>query len=85
MPVEDHPIHPSTIQKSDAKYGCHNHDPYTAGYFAPDRSYRPDGTFYVILKRTPYVMTKECQYTKTGYQLVFPDGDPMCEGCLWKS
>ena len=83
-PVEDHPVHPSTVQKIDARYGCHNRGAYSAGYFAPDRSYRPDGTFYVILKRIPHVMSNECQYSKTGYQLVFNGGDPMCEGCTWK-
>ena len=83
-PVDDHPVHPSTIQKADAKYGCHNRAPYKSHYYAPDRIYRPDDTFYIVLKKVDYEMSIDCQYTKTGHQLAFVDGDPMCEGCTWK-
>lgn len=76
-PVEDHPIHELTVQKPGAKYGCHNRKPYASGYFAPNRVYNEDGTYFTVLKRIPFVMTKHC-HNKPDVE------EPMCEGCTWK-
>lgn len=76
-PVDDHPIHPSTIQKQGTKNGCYNRKPFASSYYAPDRIYRPDGTFYIVLKKIDYCMSTECKYDMA-------DGDPGCEGCQWK-
>lgn len=31
MPVEDHPVHPTTVDKG--RYGCHNRPPYKPWYW----------------------------------------------------
>ena len=48
MPVDDHPIHPTTQKGSDFRYGCNNSKEKASGYYAPDRVYRPDGTFHIV-------------------------------------
>jgi len=78
-PVEDHPVHPSTIQKTNARYGCFNHAPYKSHYYAPDRVYRPNGTFYIVLRKIDYVMSEYCMTAEMGEA----DSHPLCEGCTW--
>lgn len=52
MPVDDHPIHPSTQKGKDFRYGCNNHkDRKGAHYYAPNRIYRPDGTYHLVLEK----------------------------------
>lgn len=74
MPVEDHEIHPSTQRDSSFRYGCHNNPKKSTGYFAPDRRYKPDGTFYVIQVRIPHTMSTKCRFDMY-------NSDPQCEGC----
>lgn len=62
MPVDNHPVHPKTKIGEDFRYGCHDRAPYETGYFAPDRVYKPDGTFHIILRRIPHAMSKLCKY-----------------------
>ena len=46
------PVHEKTKIGPDWRYKCNNH-PSRKGafYYAPNRIYRPDGTFYVVLER----------------------------------
>lgn len=74
MPVLDHEVHESVKIDSAARYGCHNRKPYGNGYFAPERLYRPDGSFYVIQSFIKYEMSRECRFDMS-------IKDPMCEGC----
>lgn len=46
------PVHEKTKTGSDWRYGCNNHKIRKGNnYYAPNRVYRPDGSFYVILER----------------------------------
>ena len=59
------------------KHGCHNHQPYADGYYAPDRHYFPDGRFEarnVFVRRSN---TDTCQYDRS-------TNDAACEGCEHK-
>ena len=81
MPVPDHPVHPSTKKGKDFRWGCWNRPAeFGKGYYAPDRRYRPDGTFYVIQTWIPFRMTHECVPARMGEAAV----DPTCEGCQWR-
>ena len=73
MPVEDHPIHPSTQKGANYRYGCWNRGSFAAGYYAPDRVYRPDGTFYTVQTFIRHATSTDCKYDKPL--------DPTCEGC----
>lgn len=77
MPVDDHPIHESTRISADAVYGCYNRQPFASGYFAPDRRYKADGTFYIIQTRIQYQNSHDCRYDMA-------DTDPRCNDCKWK-
>ena len=76
MPVNDHPVHESTIKKVDVKYGCFNRV-MAKGYYAPQRDYRPDGAFYIRLVFIPHVMSTDCRYD-------FRRTDADCKGCKWR-
>ena len=75
MPVIDHPIHEKTVERSGAKWGCHNRERYADGYYAPNRSYRRDGTFANTLVWIDNAMTKTC---KNDIRAT----DPKCAGCV---
>lgn len=62
MPVADHPVHPKTKIGEGFRYGCHNRQPFATGYMAPDRVYKPDGTYHIILRRIPYQNSALCKY-----------------------
>lgn len=62
MAVLDHPVHDKVRELAGTKYGCFNRKPYAEGYRAPDRIYRPDGTFYVTQSFIPMAMSRECRY-----------------------
>lgn len=74
-PVEDHDVHEKVRIDADKPYGCHSRQGMSAGYFAPDRRYKPDGTYYQILTRIPHAMSKECR------SFYLWDTDPRCGGC----
>jgi hypothetical protein len=74
MPVDDHPIHPSTQKGADFRYGCWNHKPFTDGYYAKDRIYRGNGTFYEVLTYIKHAMTKDCRFDMALT-------DPSCADC----
>lgn len=79
MPVDDHPIHPKTVQAAGARYGCHNHPSRKGnGYYAPNRRYLPDGRFVLELVR---IETEWIDYD------VCPAASdhPCCEGCVHKA
>lgn len=61
-PVDDHPVHEKTKIGSDFRYGCFNRKPFSAGYYAKDRVYRGNGTFYEVLVYIPHTMTTDCQF-----------------------
>jgi len=75
MPVEEHEVHEKVKISSDKPYGCHSREKVDTGYFAPDRRYRPDGTYFQILTRIPHAMSKECR------NFYLWDADPRCRGC----
>lgn len=75
MPVDDHPVHEKTKKRGDEKPGCYNRTGYAKGYYAPDRVYRPDGTFYVV---QVYLKTSWIDYERC------PNKDyEECRGCTW--
>ena len=66
MPVLDHPVHESVIQKDGVKYGCYNRTGlrrYVMGSYA----YGP--------QRWGHTMSMKCR----NYYLW--ESDPKCEGC----
>ena len=75
MPVLDHPVHPKTIRAADAKPGCYNRTGFAEGYFAPDRMYRPDGTFHIaqVYIKTDWIKYEKCP--NSHYE--------ECKGCTW--
>jgi hypothetical protein len=75
-PVDDHAVHEKVKIKADKPYGCKNHSS-SAGYYAPDRVYKPDGTFYIVQVFIPHVMTTDCRYDMSRL-------DPRCNGCSYK-
>lgn len=74
MPVDDAPVHELTRIDSASRYKCHNRKPYAPAYYAPDRIYRPDGTFYVVQTRIVHAMSRECRFDMY-------ETDPRCAGC----
>lgn len=76
-PVDDHEVHEKVKIKANKPYGCKDHKT-SEGYYAPDRIYRPDGTFYIIQTFIPHVLTKNCRYD-------LRRTDPRCNTCKWKT
>ena len=74
MPVEDHEVHESVKISADKRYGCWGRIGMKMGYYAPDREYRPNGTFLIRLTFIPHVMTTDCRYDLW-------ETDPRCTGC----
>ena len=75
MPVDDHPVHPRTIQGAGAQYGCHSDkrpNGMAAGYYAETRVYTPDGMFSKKLVWIPHNMSTKCRQI---------NNLPECEGC----
>jgi len=74
MPVIEYAVHEKTI--AEPHYGCHNkpRPKIGGGYWAPDRIYRPDGTYYNKRKFIKNVLSKECRHDKSL-------SDPRCCGC----
>lgn len=83
MPVDDHPIHPSTQKGKDFRYGCWNRKPFADGYTAPNgyAEIMDDvrGWWDARIKLTfiPHAMSKECKYDLS-------HKDAACEGCKHK-
>lgn len=75
MPVENHEVHAKVKIAADTPYGCHSREGFATGYFAPDRRYKPDGTFYLVQTRIPHAMSKACR------SFYLWDTDPRCAGC----
>lgn len=75
MAVLDHPVSELVREAPDAKWGCWNRpDKFADGYYAPDRTYRPDGSFrdgHVFIR---HVMSHECRNDASMT-------DRKCEGC----
>lgn len=78
MPVEEHEVHEKVKHAADYKYGCHSHGEFSKDYFAPDRRYKPDGTYYVVLTRIQNQMSQACR------SFYLWDTDPHCAGCTAK-
>ncbi len=62
MPGLDYEVHELTRQDSDAKYGCNNRGEFSAGYYAPDRKYLPDGRWFDTMTFIPHRMSTECRF-----------------------
>ena len=75
MPVLDHDVHEKTRLKAGFKYGCYDGKSVKSGYIAPDRQYRPDGTYVVIQKFIEHRMSEKCR------NFYLWDTDKFCEGC----
>lgn len=78
MPVLDHEVHDKVRIKSDKPYGCHSRDGVSHGYYAPDRVYRPDGTFYIIQTFIQHTMSDKCR------SFYLWESDQRCHGCTTK-
>ena len=66
-PVEDHPVHPSTRQLLGHRYGCHNHPPYKAGYWAK-AGHDINPSTRTATQRVVWVthsMSMECRFDKS--------------------
>lgn len=74
-PVEDFPVHHLVQIEAGKPYGCHSREGFSAGYYAPDRRYRPDGTFAIYQTHIPHVMSQQCR------SFYLWDNDPRCAGC----
>ena len=74
-PVLDHEVHEKVKIAADEPYGCSNRGKFATGYFAPDRVYKPDGTFYIIQRRIPHAMSTACR------NFYLWDKDPRCSAC----
>ena len=79
MPVDDHPIHHSTI-KTDFRAGCYNRPPASDGYWVPTRLYRPDGSFVMSEKYITHTLTRICRQVGRKVNGVWEDL-PECVGC----
>lgn len=75
MPVEDHEVHEKVKIEADKPYGCSNRGEFSKGYYAPDRRYRPDGTYYQVLVFIPHAMSTSCR------SFYLWDTDPRCSVC----
>lgn len=76
MPVVDHPVHHKVKKTGKELNGCHNRMPFAPGYFAPDRVYKPDGTYHTILRRIPFKNSMLCNYDRW-------HSDWGCLDCRW--
>ena len=75
MPVEDHEVHESVKIAADKPYGCHSRESFDLSYYAPDRVYRANGTFYVVQTPIIHKMSSLCR------NFYLWDTDPRCAGC----
>ena len=75
MPVEDHEVHEKVRISSDKPYGCHSRTGLSKGYYAPDRVYRPNGTFHIVQTFIPHAMSAQCR------AFYLWDTDPRCQDC----
>lgn len=75
MPVLDHEVHPLTRQSADARYGCNSDKPRAKSYWAPNRTFFPDGSFEVRAVRVPDVASSHCR------NFYMWDADPRCTDC----
>lgn len=53
--------HEKNKRTSEDKPGCYNRAPFSEGYYAPDREYRPNGTFFIKLT---YIKTNWINYAR---------------------
>lgn len=81
MPGLDHDVHERVrIGGAEHRAGCWNKprpkpEAEGGGYHAPQRRYRPDGSFDVVPVFIPFRMLTECRYD----QKIAPEH---CDGCL---
>ena len=75
MAVEDHPVHEKVRIAADKPYGCHSRSGLAKGYYAPNRIYRPDGTFGIYQEYIHHQMSQKCR------SFYLWDTDPRCAGC----
>ena len=60
MPVDDIEVH-EKVRKTDFRAGCYNREGVSDGYWAPNRVYRPDGSYTMSETWVPNTMTKTCR------------------------
>ena len=75
MPVEDHEVHERVKISADKPYSCNSRERFSKSYFAPDRVYRPNGTFYIIQREIEHAMSDRCR------NFYLWDADPRCAKC----
>lgn len=75
MPVEDHDVHEKVRISADKPYGCHSRSGLSKGYYAPDRVYKPDGTFYIVQAFIPHALSTACR------SFYLWESDPRCQCC----
>ena len=87
MPVDDHPVHPSTQKGADFRYGCWNRKPFADAYLAPQRFVKPSMSdwsyrnftcsnedFEIGTVYVMHAMSTDCRYDLS-------HKDQSCEGC----
>jgi len=78
MAVLEHEVHAKVKIDSTFRYGCNsvrNPNRSMNGYHAPDRRYKPDGSYYQVLVFIPNAMSKLCR------SFYLWDTDPACADC----
>ena len=77
MPADDKydVAHERNKRTSDDKPGCYNRTSLGGGYYAPNRIYKPDGTFYIVqvFIKTDWIKYERCP--NSHYE--------ECRGCKW--
>lgn len=66
-PVEDHPVHPSTVTGPGHRYGCHDRKPFRSTVWGAEAYFS---------SMWPFTMSTDCMYDKSMT-------DPACAGCKW--
>ena len=87
MPVEDHPVHPSTMVGDDHRYGCHDRKPFKAYYHAPGNleyhsgAHGENAPFHAVINMVPIAhgMSWHCVTAAIGEAR----SDLNCRGCPW--
>lgn len=62
MAVLQHEVHERTKIGPDHRSGCHNRPEFSRGYYAPDREYKPDGTWVIVQRFIRHSMSQECRF-----------------------
>lgn len=80
MPVDDHPVHPSTKKGADWRYGCWNRGEFKGFYtmlVGEYQNYNGNEGYVLVEKEVENRMSRDCKTAATGWAAT----DPWCQGC----